>query len=587
MESRKKLTAVEVKVQDSVKIAHAISVGVYLVAAIGLVSIIGGIVLQLAFPDEVEPAAAPNSSNSVSLVWTAPGDDGTTGTAAIYTMRYALQPITEATWSSATSAPNPPTPLPAGTTQSMTVTDLSPGVTYYFALKSKDEAGNESALSNVASKKTELAACVPVWSCTDWTVCRDGLQERSCIDTANPSCNSNLDRPIEQQPCTTPAPAPEPAACAERWSCSEWTACVGGTRTRTCADLHRCETEAEKPATTFDCASGGDLPSNPTPTYLATVPARGGKPQVKIYNAVTGKKVSDFLAYRSSYRSGLSIAGGDLDNDGSPELVTGTGLSTAPQVSLFNLNGKPELRFFAYLSRLRIGVNVAVADVDGNGTEDLITAPASKLSSIVRVFTYDQVNRRFRRMAEFTAHGSRFRGGVNLAAGDLDRNGLAEVIVAPAAKGRGSMIEVYEYDLIKNSMVKRLGFSAYDRRFNGGIEVAVSDVNGDGQREIVTAPAPGVTDVRVFSYVNRSARRLGKFLAGSSRFRGGADLAGVDVNLDGRDEIVTATFSEGLPGLRVFSRNTVNGKFVRIKAPYPAYIYSTTFLKGIRIAAFE
>jgi hypothetical protein len=216
----------------------------------------------------------------------------------------------------------------------------------------------------------------------------------------------------------------------------------------------------------------------------------------------------------------------------------------------------------------------------------LVTAPARSFSSLVRVFTYDQSKKRFRRLTEFTAQGSRFRGGVNLAAGDLDRNGLAEVVVAPAGTGRGSTVEVYEYDLGKNRMVKRHAFSAYEKKFNGGIEAAVSDVNGDGNAELVTAPAPGLTDVRVFTYVNRATKRLGKFLAGSSRFRGGADLTGVDVDLDGKDEVVTATFADGLPGLRVFTRNPVNGRFVRLKAPYPAYVFSTTFLKGIRVTSF-
>ncbi|MBI4426831.1 MAG: VCBS repeat-containing protein [Candidatus Kerfeldbacteria bacterium] len=584
MNGPKKLTNVEVEVRSSTKIAHAISVGIYLISAIALVSIIGGIVLQLAFPGEIEVTAAPDPTNSVALVWTAPGDDGLTGTAASYTLRYATESITEATWSSATAVANVPTPLPAGTTQSTIATGLNPGATYYFALKSKDEAGNESALSNVASKRTELKSCLPDWSCTEWSVCRDGLQTRSCVDTAVPSCNSNFNRPIEEQACTTPEP--KPTSCTERWSCSEWTDCVDGTRTRACTDLERCGTATNKPATSLDCSSGGPLPENPTPTYLATVPARSGRPQVKVYNAVTGKKVGDFLAYRQSYRGGLSIAGGDVDHDGTPEVLTGTGLGSAPQVSMFNLSGRAQLRFYPYTSKLKTGVNVGVADVDGNGTADLVTAPAQSFSSLVRVFTYDQSNKRFRRLAEFTAHGSRFRGGVNLAVGDIDRNGLAEVVVAPATKGRGSTVEIYEYDLSKNRMVKRHAFSAYDKKFNGGIEAAVSDVNGDGNAELVTAPAPGVTDVRVFTYVNHSTKRLGKFLAGSSRFRGGADLAGVDVDLDGKDEVVTATFSEGLPGLRVFTRNPVNGKFARLTVPYPTYIFSIRFLKGIRVTSF-
>ncbi len=109
-------------------------------------------------PDTVAPAAVSLSAatgtntGQVDLNWNAPGDDGTTGTATSYIVRYATSAIdTQAKWDAATNVTGEPTPLTAGTAQSMTVSGLTPAQTYYFALRTLDEANNLSALSNSPS----------------------------------------------------------------------------------------------------------------------------------------------------------------------------------------------------------------------------------------------------------------------------------------------------------------------------------------------------------------------------------------------------------------------------------------------------
>lgn len=100
-------------------------------------------------------AAASSTQNSVTLTWTAPGDDGTTGTAASYDIRYSMSPISDATWASALQAGGEPAPKPAGTPDTFVVLYLAPGVTYYFALKTADETPNWSAISNVVDRVTQ------------------------------------------------------------------------------------------------------------------------------------------------------------------------------------------------------------------------------------------------------------------------------------------------------------------------------------------------------------------------------------------------------------------------------------------------
>ena len=116
-----------------------------------LIRLRSGIVsLALAFllaPAGAHGQAAP--ADTVTLAWTAPGDDGQVGTASLYELRVSGSPIDEGNWSAATVVSNPPAPLPAGTRQTLVVRGLTNGTTYYFALKTVDDAGNWSGLSNV------------------------------------------------------------------------------------------------------------------------------------------------------------------------------------------------------------------------------------------------------------------------------------------------------------------------------------------------------------------------------------------------------------------------------------------------------
>ncbi len=115
-------------------------------------------------PVDTTPPTAVNdlvaidpSWNSVTLTWTAPGDDGRTGTAAHYDVRYSLSPLTDAVWPSAGQAEGEPSPRPAGSRDTFVVTGLAPTTPYYFALKTADAEGNWSAKSIIASAPTTAA----------------------------------------------------------------------------------------------------------------------------------------------------------------------------------------------------------------------------------------------------------------------------------------------------------------------------------------------------------------------------------------------------------------------------------------------
>jgi hypothetical protein len=87
--------------------------------------------------------------DTVTLVWTAPGDDARVGTATDYELRMSTSPIDATNWAGATVIAGTPTPLVAGTRQRMVVRGLTVGTTYWFAIKTVDDAGNWSDISNI------------------------------------------------------------------------------------------------------------------------------------------------------------------------------------------------------------------------------------------------------------------------------------------------------------------------------------------------------------------------------------------------------------------------------------------------------
>jgi phosphodiesterase/alkaline phosphatase D-like protein len=125
-------------------------------------SLISNVVSRLtaATPDTIRPAPVTNlavtgmTDSTATLGWTAVGDDSLAGTATSYDIRYSTSPITSSNFASAAAVSGAPTPTASGTSQSVVVRNLGRQVTYYFAMRVSDEAGNVGAVSNVPSATT-------------------------------------------------------------------------------------------------------------------------------------------------------------------------------------------------------------------------------------------------------------------------------------------------------------------------------------------------------------------------------------------------------------------------------------------------
>lgn len=105
-------------------------------------------------PATINLTATQQGCCSVTLDWTAPGDDEMLGNASKYMIKYSQDPITFENFHNLTSVPYIPEPLPSGTLQTIEVQNLSPETLYYFAIMALDDAQNFSAISNIATATT-------------------------------------------------------------------------------------------------------------------------------------------------------------------------------------------------------------------------------------------------------------------------------------------------------------------------------------------------------------------------------------------------------------------------------------------------
>jgi hypothetical protein len=292
--------------------------------------------------------------------------------------------------------------------------------------------------------------------------------------------------------------------------------------------------------------------------------ASAGGPHVKAFTTRTQTAAGSYFAYTPSFAGGVRVAAGDVNGDGGPDIVTGSGPG-AGHVKVFAGGAWSEVRsFLPYGSGFSGGVFVATGDLDGDGHADIVTGVDEGAAPHVKVFSGATGTE----IRSFFAYPVGFTGGVRVATGDINGDGLVDIITGT---GPGSGPHVKVFDGRTGAELK--SFFAYPAGFTGGVYVAAGDVNGDGVADIITGAGPGGgPHVRVFDGISQA--ELHSFFAYDVGFQGGVRVAAGDVDGDGLAEIITGAGPGGLPQVRV-----LDGGTLAQRASFLAY--SETFLDGV------
>ncbi|MFN4257951.1 MAG: beta strand repeat-containing protein [Gemmataceae bacterium] len=243
-----------------------------------------------------------------------------------------------------------------------------------------------------------------------------------------------------------------------------------------------------------------------------------------------------------------------------------------PLVRVFDSQNRTLLfSFFAYSPSFTGGVRVAVGDVNGDGIPDIITAPGPGGGPHIKVFSGVDLTV----LASFMAFNANFTGGVFVAAGNLDGDNTMEVIVGAGAGG-GPHVRSFKIDNGTATLLPGpLGnFFAYAPNFTGGVHVAAGNFDGVGADEIITAPgAGGGPHVKVF---RADGVVVASFFAYAPSFAGGVWIAAGDLDGNGSAEIITGAGAGGGPHVKVF-----NGGDATVLKGFFAYDHN--FTGGVRV----
>jgi hypothetical protein len=290
--------------------------------------------------------------------------------------------------------------------------------------------------------------------------------------------------------------------------------------------------------------------------YFAIGSLRGGT--VQVFNAVTKASVVAFHPYGTGYTGAISVALGDTNNDGTPEIITApTSQGSLPLVYVFDLSGHVQHAFFAYSTSFKGGVEVASADFTGDGDADIVTAAGPGGGPHVEVFNGNT----FLMVRSFFAFPSSFTGGVNLAVGDTNNDGTPDIITTPKAGG-GPVVEVFSGTNGVNLLSE---FVLANHTFAGGLTVGAGDMDGDGFADIVIGTGAGSTASEVLSLNGIDGTIFNTFSPISTT--GGFNLATIDADADGKADIVVSpiagghdvTIYKGTNDTEIETLNVING----------------------------
>ncbi|HZH99142.1 MAG TPA: VCBS repeat-containing protein, partial [Fimbriimonadaceae bacterium] len=286
---------------------------------------------------------------------------------------------------------------------------------------------------------------------------------------------------------------------------------------------------------------------------------------VQRYDGLRAIFKSSVFPYGERYSGGVYVGAGDVDGDGELDVITGTGPGNVSLVKVISgVTGRSIAAFHAFEQSYTGGVAVASGDLDGDGRSEVIVAMPAQ-PGLVKVFRGTDLSE----MHSFLPFGQTSSNGATISAGDLNGDGRDDLIVG-AGPGGGPRVRIFN----GQDLAVMRDFFAFNPDFRGGVNVAAGDIDGDGKSETIVGTAGTVAQVKVFSGATGAVMR--SFLP-FGNFAGGVRVAAGDLDGDGRADVIVGS-GPGAATCKVYKGTTFDQTAAFF--PYGSGATSGIFLAG-------
>ena len=302
----------------------------------------------------------------------------------------------------------------------------------------------------------------------------------------------------------------------------------------------------------------------------------GGGSVVQI-NYTNGTNLS-FFAYSPSYTGGVRVALGDVNGDGIDELITGTGVGGGPHIKVFNLQGGQPVEvasFFAFEPTFMGGVNISTGDINGDGLADIIIGAGAGGGPRVKVFNgaANYLVNATTPLMDFFVYDPAFTGGVTVAAGNRDGYKGDEVITGAGFGGGPNIRSFNQFGQMVDN------FFAFSSAITSGIYVAAGYVDADAIADIIAGTGFG-TPTQVAAFFSTGANPTA--IPFVPNFVGGARV-GIAMNSSGKQVFAAAAGPGGAPQVNIFNNSLdTTSAFIAIDSLFSGGLFLNTSIYAAR-----
>ena len=228
---------------------------------------------------------------------------------------------------------------------------------------------------------------------------------------------------------------------------------------------------------------------------IVTAPGPGLAAQLRVYSGADGHLMRSWLAFEEGFTGGAFVAAGDLTGDGYTDIVTSPDAGGGPRVRVFDgKSGLVVADFFGIDDpAFRGGCRIALGDINGDGVPDLVVSAGAGGGPRVAIFDGAALGRGrvVKLVTDFFIFEPVLRDGVFVSVGDIDRDGRGDLVVGAGPGGAPRVFIASGVGLLDPAGVTLIpvaNFFAGDTANRGGVRVAVKQLANDAGTELVVAP---------------------------------------------------------------------------------------------------